>query len=47
MRHILRKLIKNDETIIAVKEAGAFLNPQFLIFFPSEEQMVAGLWLQI
>ncbi len=34
--------IVKDETIIAISEAGAILNPQFLIFTPDESMMAAG-----
>ncbi len=33
--------IVKDETIIAISEAGAILNPQFLIFTPDESMMAA------
>lgn len=35
-------LITNEETIKAIKKAGAVLSPQFLIFSPTEGMMAAG-----
>lgn len=35
-------LIKEEATIAAIKNAGAILNPQFLIFTPDDEMLAAG-----
>ena len=35
-------LIKKDETMRAIKKAGAILNPQFLIFSPTESMLALG-----
>lgn len=35
-------LITEEATIAAIKDAGAILNPQFLIFTPDEEMLAAG-----
>ena len=34
-------LIQNDETMAAIKESGAVLNPQALIFSPTDEELAA------
>ena len=35
-------LITKEETIAAIRDAGAILNPQFLIFTPDEEILASG-----
>ena len=35
-------MIFNEETMVAIRDAGAILNPQFLIFTPDEEMLAAG-----
>ena len=35
-------MIINEETMVAIRDAGAILNPQFLIFTPDEEMLAAG-----
>jgi len=35
-------LIEDEETIVAIKEAGAILNPQILIFTPDEQMLASG-----
>ncbi len=35
-------LIKDEATIVAIRDAGAILNPQFLIFTPDEEMLAMG-----